>query len=303
VKTVQIEFVPRSGANYSPAAAAAYNDGMIPLRDNIPSRTAPIVNYLMIAVCGLAFFAQLADQTDGVDHLVENLGLIPARVLHPDETIVVPEVKLVRGYYGVERQVVERELPPPVVSPWLTLFTCIFLHGGWMHFLGNMWFLHIFGDNVEDRFGHFGYLLLYLGCGVAASLAHLAFNSTSTMPTIGASGAIAGVMGAYLWLYPRANVLTLVPIIFFFQIMVIPAPVFLVIWFVLQFFEGAFSVTAGQAGGVAWWAHVGGFAAGFLVALLLDRSHHLRPPVEAVLPNTERPTYYGYRRPPSIFDN
>jgi hypothetical protein len=161
-----------------------------------------------------------------------------------------------------------------------------------MHFLGNMWFLHIFGDNVEDRFGHFWYLLFYLGCGVAASAAHLALNASSTMPTIGASGAIAGVMGGYLLLYPRANVLTLVPIFVFLQIMVIPAPVFLVIWFIFQFFQGAFSITAHEAGGVAWWAHVGGFATGFVVAWLLERAHRLRPPVDAVLPNTSRPTMY-----------
>jgi membrane associated rhomboid family serine protease len=276
---------------------------MIPLRDNIPSRTFPVCNYLLIAVCGVAFLAQLVDQTDNEDHLVEGLGLIPARVFHPDEPISMPQERIVRGPSGRPvREIVERELPPPPISPWLTLFTCIFLHGGWMHFLGNMWFLHIFGDNVEDRFGHFGYLIFYLACGVAASFAHLMLNASSTMPTIGASGAIAGVMGAYLYLYPRANVLTLVPIVFFLQMMVIPAPVFLVIWFVLQFFQGTMSITAGQSGGVAWWAHIGGFAAGFAVAWLLGRTHHLSPPVETTLPNTRRPTVERYRRPPSIYD-
>lgn len=275
---------------------------MIPLRDNIPPRTAPIVNYLLIAICGVVFLAQLADQSDGQDHLVESLGLIPERVFHPDVQIIEKREVLVRGMFGPEQRVVEREVANPPFSPWFTLFTCIFLHGGWMHFLGNMWFLHIFGDNVEDRFGHFGYLLLYLGCGVAASAAHLTVNASSTMPTIGASGAIAGVMGAYLLLYPRAQVLTLVPIIIFWQIMVIPAPVFLVIWFLLQFLQGSFSVTANEAGGVAWWAHIGGFAAGFVVAWLLERAHHLRPPVEVRLPDTQRPTMYRYRRPPSMFD-
>lgn len=275
---------------------------MIPLRDNIQPRTTPVVNYLLIATCGLAFLAQLADSTDGQDHLIEQLALIPARVFHPDTPIIIQEQVTVRGVFGPERRVIEHELAAPTISPWFTLLTCIFLHGGWLHFLGNMWFLHIFGDNVEDRIGHFGYLIFYLGCGVAASLAHLMFNSTSTMPTIGASGAIAGVMGAYLWLYPHAQVLTLVPIFVFLQILVIPAPVFLVIWFLLQFFEGTFAITAGQAGGVAWWAHVGGFAAGFIIAWLLGRIHHLSPPVEETLPNTGRPTMYRYRRPPSIFD-
>jgi membrane associated rhomboid family serine protease len=257
----------------------------------------------MIAACGIVFLAQLVDQMDNEDDIVEGYGLIPARVFHPAESITVPQEVIVRGLNGRPmRERFERELPPPPISPWFTLFTCIFLHGGWMHFLGNMWFLHIFGDNVEDRFGHFGYLIFYLGCGVAASFAHLMLNASSTMPTIGASGAIAGVMGAYLYLYPRANVLTLVPIVFFLQMMVIPAPVFLVIWFVLQFFQGAMSITAGQSGGVAWWAHIGGFAAGFAVAWLLGRAHQLRPPVEATLPNTHRPTVYRYRRPPSIYD-
>ena len=277
---------------------------MIPLRDNIRPRTFPIVNYLIIATCGVVFLAQLADQTDGQDNLIERLALIPARVFHPKEPVVVREVISGRDDFGrPARQMVERELPPPPFSPWWTLLTCIFLHGGWMHILGNMWFLHIFGDNVEDRFGHFGYLLFYLGCGVAASVAHLALNASSTMPTIGASGAIAGVMGAYLLLYPRANVLTLVPIFVFIQILVVPAPVFLVIWFVLQFFQGAFAVTAGTTEGIAWWAHVGGFITGFVVAWLLDRSHHLNPPVEAVLPRSERPSMYRYYRgpPPSTY--
>ncbi len=164
---------------------------------------------------------------------------------------------------------VERELPPLPFSPWLTLLTCTFLHGGWMHVLGNMWFLHIFGDNVEDRLGHFGYLAFYVGCGIASSAAHLMLNASSTMPTIGASGAIAGVMGAYLYLYPRANVVALVPIFFFLQVLVVPAPLFLIVWFAMQFFEGTFAITSQSTGGVAWWAHIGGFAAGFVVAWLL----------------------------------
>src|SRR5690606_5683097 len=127
--------------------------------------------------------------------------------------------------------------------------------GGWLHLLGNMWFLYIFGDNVEDRLGHVGYLLFYLGAGVIASGVHLVTNSSSMIPTVGASGAIAGVMGGYFVLYPHSRVLTLVPIFIFIHIMVIPAPVFLGIWFLLQFFQGTFSLGAVQAGGVAWWAH------------------------------------------------
>jgi membrane associated rhomboid family serine protease len=271
---------------------------MIPLHDNIRSDITPVVNYLLIAVCGLAFFFQLSDQSDGQDHLVESLGMIPERVFHPDEPIAVRRQVLVQTDFGIERREDIHEAAEPPFSPWFTLFTCIFLHGGWMHFLGNMWFLHIFGDNVEARFGHFGYLVFYLACGVAASAAHLAANVSSTMPTIGASGAIAGVMGAYLWLYPRATVLTLVPIFFFVQIMVIPAPVFLVIWFAMQFFQGAFSITAHESGGVAWWAHVGGFAAGFLVAWFLDRTQRLNRSPVLILPDSQRPNVYRYSRRP-----
>jgi membrane associated rhomboid family serine protease len=274
---------------------------MIPLRDNIRPRTFPFVNYSIIALCVVAFLAQLADTTDGIDQLVDNLGMIPRRVLHPDEPITVKERALFRTPQGDFERDSERDLPPLPFPPWLTLLTCTFLHGGWMHIIGNMWFLHIFGDNVEDRFGHFGYLVFYVGCGIAASVAHLLSDPSSTMPTIGASGAIAGIMGAYLYLYPRANVVALVPIIFFLQVMVVPAPVFLIIWFALQFFEGI-AITSQNTGGVAWWAHIGGFAVGFVVAWLLGQAHQLRPPVEEVRPNTHRPTVYRYRRPPSVFE-
>jgi membrane associated rhomboid family serine protease len=158
-----------------------------------------------------------------------------------------------------------------------------------------MWFLYIFGDNVEDRLGNAGYLLFYLGCGVAASAAHLAAGPSSPIPTIGASGAIAGVMGAYSLLYPRAKVLSAIPIFIFLEIIVLPAPLFLGVWFLLQFFQGTFSIGATQAGGVAWWAHVGGFAAGFLVAALLYAVGRTRPRVERVLPHTESVTMYRYR--------
>jgi membrane associated rhomboid family serine protease len=271
---------------------------MIPLRDNIPPRTFPFVNYLMIAACAVAFFAQLADQGEGDDQLVDVFGMIPARVMHPHEEITVPQPVRVQTPGGYRTVTAERTLPPLPFSPWLTLLTCTFLHGGWMHFLGNMWFLHIFGDNVEDRFGHGGYFLFYLGAGVAASVAHLASDPSSTMPTIGASGAIAGVMGAYMLLYPHAKVLAALPIFIFVQMFVVPAPLFLGIWFLMQFFEGAFSVTDGQAGGVAWWAHIGGFIVGAVVAWFMEKSGHCRPPVVERLPNTDRMSHYRYRRAP-----
>jgi membrane associated rhomboid family serine protease len=141
-------------------------------------------------------------------------------------------------------------------------FTSMFLHGGWLHLLGNMLYLYIFGDNVEDALGHVRYLLFYLACGVAASVTHLALNLDSVVPTVGASGAIAGVLGAYFLLYPKAKVLTLLPIFIFIQIVEIPAFLFLGFWFLLQFISGTVASASQNAGGVAWWAHIGGFAAG-----------------------------------------
>jgi membrane associated rhomboid family serine protease len=266
---------------------------MIPLRDNIPSRSTPLVNYAVVGVCTLLFLAQLADDQSV---LVERHGMIPYRVWHPNATVLIPKE---RGFeftpFGVRQVVEEQPAAPPPWSPWFTLLTCIFLHGGWLHFLGNMWFLYIFGDNVEDRLGHLGYLLFYLGCGVAASAAHLAVNSESVMPTIGASGAIAGVMGAYLLFYPRAMVLSVVPIFFFLEVVVLPAPLFLGIWFLLQFFQGTLAITAVETGGVAWWAHIGGFAAGFVVAAALNMAGQTRPSVQRRLPQTGAVTMYRYR--------
>ena len=265
---------------------------MIPLRDNIPSRTTPFVNYLMIAACAWVFVQQLNEQP-GQPSLVEQYGMIPQRVRSPEKPIVLTDQKVERTRFGPQVSVVERRAADSAVPEKLTLLTCIFLHGGWMHFIGNMWFLMIFGDNVEDRLGHFGYLIFYLGCGVAASAAHMAASPESTIPTIGASGAIAGVMGAYLLLYPRAKVLTLVPILIFFHMLVLPAPLFLGVWFVIQFFQGTFAITSTQASGVAWWAHIGGFVTGVIVAAVLRPTRAVRPRVEVVRPGTDRIS--GYR--------
>ena len=250
---------------------------MIPLHDNIPPRTFPFVNYSIIAICTVVFLLQGSYDSQGVS-LVERFGMIPARVANPRATIKLPEVKAVRTQYGMQTVKTERLAQPSAVPPYLTLLTCVFLHGGLMHCLGNMWFLHIFGDNVEDRLGHGGYLLFYLAAGVAASLTHLLTNQGSPVPTIGASGAIAGVMGAYLFMYPKANVVSILPIFIILQMIVLPAPVFLGIWFLLQIYNGV--MMSGASTGVAWWAHIGGFVMGMGVAKLLDVRHLLRPPVE-----------------------
>ncbi len=265
---------------------------MLPLRDNIPSRSTPFINYLMIAICGVVFAFQLADENDGRDEMVERLGMIPVRITRPDEPVMIPKVVLQQTASGIRE--VTRTVPAaaPSFPAVFTLLTCIFLHGGWAHFIGNMWFLYIFGDNVEDRLGHFGYLVFYLVCGVAASTVHLLSDRSSIMPTIGASGAIAGVMGAYMLLYPRATVMTLIPLVVFMQIVSIPAPIFLGIWFLMQIFSG-FGEASGEGAGIAWWAHIGGFVVGVAIAFILNRLHFTRPRVDMRRPNSD--SFHMYR--------
>jgi membrane associated rhomboid family serine protease len=252
---------------------------MIPLRDNIQSRTTPLVNYVIIGICSLAFLVQLASG-DGGNTIVEQYGLVPLRLTDPQAKPVIRQRVQLRTARGIEDAVIVHELAPPAIPVWLTLVSCMFLHGGWMHFLGNMWFLYIFGDNVEDRLGHAGYLLIYLGTGIAAGMAHYATDNLSVVPTIGASGAIAGVMGAYAWLYPHARVQAVLPLFVIIQVFVLPAPVFFGIWFAIQTFSGISASASGQAVGVAWWAHIGGFIAGAVVALVVGRAHLGREALE-----------------------
>ncbi len=261
---------------------------MIPLRDNIPALTTPVVNYAIIAITSLVFFAQLQDVA-GQPSLVEKYGMIPVRIQNPDASFeLVVGQRIVKTPQGPEVQPVKREAIPPVISPYVTMLTCIFLHGGWMHFLFNMWFLYIFGDNVEDRFGHVGYAIFYLGCGVAASLMHFLSGPGSTIPTVGASGAIAGVMGAYLIWYPHAKVQTLIPIFIVMYIVELPASLFLGVWFLIQFLQGTMSVIIMQATGVAWWAHIGGFVAGIFVAWMFGVKSWARPENPNHRPHIER---------------
>lgn len=223
---------------------------MIPLRDTIPSRTTPYINYLLIILNVLIFIYELS-WGGQLPRLLDVYGLIPARffALHASHRASVLSISV----------------------PFLSH---MFFHGGWLHLLGNMLYLWIFGDNVEDRLGHGAYLIFYLVCGLAAAVVHLLTNTRSIVPTIGASGAVAGVMGAYFIFYPRARVVTLLPIFFFFYIVEIPAFFFLGFWFLLQIMEG-FSTLHSQLpayGGIAWWAHIGGFLFGQLTALLLIKS-------------------------------
>jgi membrane associated rhomboid family serine protease len=201
---------------------------MIPLRDVIPSRTTPYVTVSIIVLNLAAWLFELSLPRDVLPVFLQVYGVVPA-------TFHV-----------------------------VTLFTSMFLHGGWMHVIGNMWYLWIFGDNVEDRVGHGRFIVFYLLCGIAAAFGQIAIDPSSTLPTIGASGAIAGVMGAYFVLYPQSRVLTLVPLIVFWEVVELPAIILLGFWFLLQLFSaGAIAVTASTGGGgVAFMAHVAGFLTG-----------------------------------------
>lgn len=268
---------------------------MFPLHDNIPPRSTPWVTYCLIAACSAAFLVQMAAGPKG-NELVERWGMVPARLLQDgtrDGELMTVEAQIVETRQGYRQVTRERPLLPAAMGDWLTLLSCMFLHGGLMHFAGNMWFLHIFGDNVEDRFGKIPYLLMYLGSGVAAGVAHLVTNAHSTIPTIGASGAIAGVMGAYILLYPKAVVQTVLPLPIIFTTFAVPAPVFLGIWFVLQIVQGYSTSDVGS--GVAWWAHVGGFLAGAVAAMGLIVLHLARPPVEEHRPGMARWGFYSTR--------
>jgi membrane associated rhomboid family serine protease len=215
---------------------------MIPLRDIIPSRTTPVVTVSIIVLNAMVFLYQWSLGRD-VESFVVYFGLVPA------------------------------------AFSWITVFTSMFLHGDFLHFAGNMLYLWIFGDNVEDRMGHGRFVVFYLLCGTAAALAQTITDPSSVVPMVGASGAIAGVMGAYFVLYPRSRILTLVPIFFFIQLIEVPAIFFLGIWFVMQFISGVGSVAraAGEpGGGIAFWAHVAGFAAGLSAVSVFKRPERQR---------------------------
>jgi membrane associated rhomboid family serine protease len=213
---------------------------MIPISDQNPTRHTPIVNYLLIAANVIVFLLFLTAGSKQ-EALVYQYALIPANFT----TLNLGNIT--------------------------DIFTSMFMHGGWAHILGNMLYLWIFGDNVEDRMGSIPYLIFYLSGGVVASLAHIFTNPGSQIPTVGASGAIAAVLGAYLVLYPRSRVLTFIPLGFFMRLTLVPASLVLGLWFILQLFSGVLSLGGPDVGGVAFWAHIGGFAFGALIAFLFFR--------------------------------
>jgi membrane associated rhomboid family serine protease len=217
---------------------------MIPLRDSEPSRHTPVVMFSILATCVLVFLYTVALPSDrAIMQFFQTLGLVPARITGPE-------------------------------PPYYSFVTSMFLHGGWMHLIGNMLYLWIFGNNVEDAMGPLRFTAFYLLTGIAAAVAQILIDPASPVPMVGASGAIAGVLGGYLVLYPRARVLALVPLGFFTQVTEVPAILFLPIWFLLQLLYGVASLgVQTQGGGVAFWAHIGGFVAGLILVRLFAHRH------------------------------
>ena len=209
---------------------------MIPLRDSNRSSSFPVMTWLLIAANTLVFIYELGLSGGQLERFVGAYALVPARIKAAPLT------------YG------------------FTIFSSIFMHAGWFHLISNMWVLFIFGDNVEDRMGSLAYLIFYLLSGAAAGVLQTYLTPGSSVPVLGASGAIAGVLGAYIFLFPRARVVTLVPIFFFMSVIEIPALFFLGFWFISQLFAGLASIGAEAAQGVAWWAHIGGFLVGLVVS-------------------------------------
>jgi membrane associated rhomboid family serine protease len=230
---------------------------LIPLRDDNPAPITPVLTWGFIAMNVLVFLYQFSLGEKQERIFIYQFGAIPAVIT------------------GLER------LPSTLsaIPADFSLFTNMFLHGGWMHLIGNMWYLWIFGDNIEAALGKLRYAAFYLVCGVLATLSHILSNPASVIPSIGASGAISGVLGAYLLLYPQARVMVLIPLGFFTRIMYVPAALVLIFWFVIQLLNGSMS-TGQEGGGVAFWAHIGGFLAGMLLVGLFKRKevHFFNPP-------------------------
>jgi len=216
---------------------------MFPIRDSVRSESVPVITRGLVIINALVFLMELAFTGPAREQLFYLFGIVPARFTHPDWAASV-------GF--------------PVGNYW-PLLTHQFLHGGWLHVISNMWALWIFGDNVEDRMGSLRFLIFYLLCGVAAGLTQMLSSPLSTVPSVGASGAIAGVLGAYLLLFPRAWVEVVMPIWFYPVFFELPAVVYLGFWFFTQLFSGTMALASPrQVGSIAWWAHVGGFVTGML---------------------------------------
>ena len=223
---------------------------MIPLRNTTKPLTFPVINTILI-IFNISIFIYELSLGKGINRFIYHYGLIPGLIFSSHDLSIYDRL-----------------------SPFIT---SMFLHGGWMHIIGNMLFLYIFGANIEDRMGHLRYLIFYIVSGLAAALFQIITNIHSIVPMVGASGAISGVLGAYITFYPRSRILTLVPILFFIRLMHVPAAVFIIFWFILQFISGLSALSIDQnAGGVAFWAHIGGFIAGLILARSFQKKRHLR---------------------------
>jgi rhomboid family protein len=223
---------------------------MIPIQDTVPGRNPPVAVYGLIGLNVFVFALELTLPHEDLERAFYLFGIVPARFTHPSWAEWV-------GFRS---------------DDYWPFLTCMFLHGGWAHIIGNMWTLWIFGDNVEDRMGPVRFTVFYLVCGLVAGIVHWFTNPHSAVPTVGASGAIAGVMGAYFLLFPHARVVVLVPILFLPLFFEVPAVAYLLIWALSQVYSGALALAGPEnVGGVAWWAHVGGFAAGAVLHRLFVR--------------------------------
>lgn len=227
---------------------------MFPLRDATPRRTTPVITWLIIAANAAVFYYQLGLSEHDLVGLLSHSGIVPSR--------------FTRVFSGG---------PAAQLADYRSFITSMFMHGGWIHLISNMWALWIFGDNVEDRMGHTRYLSFYLICGLVAGATHVYFNTGSDIPVVGASGALSGVLGAYLVLFPLARVLTLVPVFFLPLLVEIPAVVFIGLWFLAQYAGASEQMTASTNGeGIAWWAHIGGFVAGLALVWRFRRRRDSR---------------------------
>ena len=223
---------------------------MFPIQDSVPARSVPVSTRALILVNVIFFFFEIGLPRDSVEQLFYLFGLVPKRFTDPDWAASI-------GF--------------PIGTYW-PILTHQFLHAGWLHILANMWTLWIFGDNVEDRMGPVRFTIFYLACGTVAGLTQLLINPDSTLPSVGASGAIAGVLGAYLLFFPTARLVVMFPIFFFPFFFEVPAVFYLAIWFFTQLFSGTLALAGPQqVGGIAWWAHIGGFIGGMLLCWLFVR--------------------------------
>lgn len=225
---------------------------LFPIYDENPTNSVPWVTLILIIVNVLVFIYELSLQSAGkLQPFLQTAALVPYEITHAAKLSAnVPNIGI------------------------LAIFTSIFMHAGWLHIIGNMWYLWIFGNNIEDTLGHINYLFFYLLCGAGGAVAHIVSQPNSQIPTLGASGAIAGVLAAYLFLFPHAKILTVIPIFFFIQLIDIPAVLLIGIWFVIQLISGVGSLSVQSSGGVAWFAHIGGFITGFILVFILPKKNH-----------------------------